>query len=66
MTVNATNRAHVAYGILLLVVGVLLATALVIDGERNAGSPKGNTFQINRNTTVPARLEARISACMEA
>jgi hypothetical protein len=50
----------VAYLIFLLAVGVVLAAALLLDGERNAGSPKKNTSQINRNTTLPAQSGRRL------
>ena len=56
-----TNRLRsVAYLILLLAVGVVLAAALLLDGERNVGSPKKNTSQIDRNTRLSAETGRKV------
>lgn len=62
ITVKTTNRSHrIAYLVLLLVVAVALSTALVLASERS-GDSKKKTSQNQRNTTVAARLESRLTA----
>jgi len=67
MTVKNTNRSHrLAFVVLLLVFAVALSTALVLAGERQAESLNKNTSENNQSATVGTRLEARISACLQA
>lgn len=53
MTITKRSLS-VAYLILLLTVGVVLAAELLLDGERNAG-PKKNASQIDRDSGLFAQ-----------
>ncbi len=61
-TVTITNRFRsLVYLILLLAVGVVLAAALLLDGERKASGPKKDTSHIIQNTTLSAQSGRRLA-----
>jgi hypothetical protein len=67
MTVKKISRSHrMAYMVGLLALAVALATVLVLAGESNAHSHKGNVFQQSLRLTYSAASEKGDWGCAVA